>query len=134
MLLYRELRACDLPALSIFLQGHQIAPEQFKTSLQQAMVLLIDEQIKGFASATIVTDKTYQLSCLLVDQQLRGKQLGDGLIKAFLNMADLRGITRVEDCQSIVPAGFLKHVRFLDDGDGILYATLPDYFSEPCKH
>lgn len=149
MLMYREVKHTDLDRLGQYLSTYGDALSAHMGHIHSSMILEIDEVICGFTAFKLLTDTTARLVTLHIAPDHRGKQLGDGLVKALLNMADLRGITAVfaEDCQSGDQLSFMTAIglKRLNDGERLAFtevgpypelefvAHLPEYFLTACK-
>lgn len=149
MFLYREVKHTDVEALGQYLADHGDSLTAHMAYLHSSMVLEIDGALYGFAAFKLLTDTTALLMTVQIAPSHRGQQLGDGLIKALLNTAELRGITAVfsRDCAAEGKPSLMDAVGFkrLDDGERLAFteiegmpgithiAHLPEYFKTACK-
>jgi len=136
MIQFREVKDTDCKQLEVFLSKHHLRINDFFSYLHHSMLLEIDEVVLGFAAFRMLDDHSTELISLIVDQDHRSLGYGDGLLKAMLNMADLRGIKFVyTTCHE---HSFLEHLGFKPANDVslpeyTLKVILPDYFSTVCK-
>ncbi len=149
MFLYREVKHTDLPLLTDFFTKHQELLASHMAYIHNSMLLEIDNQIYGFAAYQTLSENTAKLSYVLICSSMRGKQMGDGLVKALLNMAELRGISVVfsEDCAKGEANSFMDAIGFdrINEGERLAFseleakpslthvAFLPEYFKTACK-
>jgi amino-acid N-acetyltransferase len=119
------------------------------------MIACINDEIVGFVSYTQIPDNKERaiLDVLLVKKEYRGQYIGDGLVKAILNLAEKRGIKRVYCIKDEKNSLFFKKVGFTirtgtdlefikkyihnhiqsDKRLLIFEAKLPEFFNKPCR-
>lgn len=117
-------------------------------NVENSMIVAERDQILGISSY-ISNEDTGIIKVLFIDENSRRINLGDGLIKATLNLMDHRGIAtayiamdkdweaflasaslvKVEDEEEVT---LIKSINSKDDV--VVYkAILPDYFNTSCK-
>ncbi|SHJ48187.1 GNAT family N-acetyltransferase [Paramaledivibacter caminithermalis] len=121
--------------------------------LNKSMVVCDGDEIIGYGSYFEISDKTAFIDALIIKREYRRQYMGDGLIKALLNLADKRKIKRVYIIDGNNNSLFYKKVglakRKLDVSEDILKcignelkkdetvevfeAILPDFFNKACK-
>lgn len=136
MLLYRTVKATDMPLLNQFFSNENAQLEPHLSYLHNSMLLEVDNQILGFAAYRLLSDTKAHLMYILIAKDYRGNRFGDGLVKALLNTAEQRGVLEV-----------FANDHTLDDGSSLLdrlgferiseqgvthVAKLPHFFETAC--
>ncbi|RKD27697.1 N-acetylglutamate synthase, GNAT family [Caminicella sporogenes DSM 14501] len=121
--------------------------------INNSMAVYDGNDLIGFASYIYVEDDNMGIiDIIAVKEEFRGQYIGDGLIKALLNLADKRGISKIYVISDSVNSLFFKKVGFTkrngsvyknlrkylslnyDEGNiEIFEAKLPDFFNKSCK-
>ncbi len=119
--------------------------------LDQSMVLMDRQLVLGFGSFTRQDQLAFLDTLVLSDQRL-WKSMGDGLVKAMLNMMDLRGVKEVYVLASPSTQGHYEDIGFVGSDmvpdklkglvDMPVYAKdqtimmetrLPEFFDTACR-
>lgn len=120
--------------LLTFLNEHQINNEIVHRSLNQCMIAEEGQEIIGFTSYA-VSDGVYNIQQLFIKPSYRRKKIGDGLIRALLNLMDRKGIeeARIQINEQNIP--FIEYVGLeCMDSESLIYrAQLPAFFEGPCR-
>lgn len=117
-------------------------------NVENSMIVSERDQILGISSY-VSNEDIGIIKVLFIDENSRRINLGDGLIKATLNLMDHRGIATAyiamdKDCEPFLASASLVKVEDKEemqmiknigsDGDVVIYkAILPDYFNTSCK-
>lgn len=115
---------------------------------ENSMIVAERDQILGISSY-ISSEDTGIIKVLFIDENSRRMNLGDGLIKATLNLMDHRGITvayigMAKDFEPFLVSASLIKVEDDEELDmvkgligssalAVYKAILPDYFNTSCK-
>ncbi|SKC72833.1 GNAT family N-acetyltransferase [Maledivibacter halophilus] len=122
--------------------------------LNNSMAVYDGDKILGYSSYKKLSNKNMALiDLLIVKQEYRGQYIGDGLIKAILNLADKRQIKKVylishgensifyekaglikrkiEDCKEIIK--YIGNELGNEETVEVFQAILPDFFNKACK-
>lgn len=115
---------------------------------ENSMIVAERDQILGISSY-ISNEDIGIIKVLYIDENSRRINLGDGLIKATLNLMDHRGIALAyigmgKEFESFLESASLIKVEddeemvmikgLIDSNDIVIYkAVLPDYFNTSCK-
>lgn len=134
MLSMRVPREKDRQTLSEFLNHNALPIELTEEQLNRSMIAEEGKIIIGFVSYIQIED-VYKIDHLFIDPSFRRKKIGDGLLRALLNLIDRRGIreARIQIEPECIP--FIEYVGLdLEDSEqGIYRALLPDFFEKPCR-
>ena len=94
------------------------------------LILIVSEDnaVLGLCSVEIKNSE-YWLKHLIIKEDSRGQELGDGLLRTMLNKLDLQGIKSLyyKDIDSyLVEKGFIKNEK------GFLELNISDFFTNGC--
>lgn len=122
--------------------------------LKNSMVICDGEKIIGYSSYIKIPNLDIAfVDILVINSEYQGQYMGDGLIKALLNLADKRQIKKVYAIEESNNSSFFKKVgltkrKFRVSDDIMKYfnkglaaneiinvfeAILPDFFNKACK-
>ena len=148
MLEIKTIKNNDLLAVERLLRDHHQIAGDIHSCVNTTMAVYDHHEL--IAAAGFIQNEIYALVKFVVVKKNRQREyIGDGLLKALLNMAEKMGIKRVFVYPKHVEGFFLKvgfkvlNVDYSDliqtifcneDSNGkILEATLPDFFVRACK-
>jgi len=111
----------------------------------KSLVVYDNERLIGFASYLDLNDTVGVLNNFFVDKEYTKKSIGDGLIKALLNLAEKNGIRRLYVPSPLELSLFFNKVgltkisfpdddiaeklsRYISTKDILYVADLPDFF------
>lgn len=137
----------DILRIEQFLKNHSFNHLNIDSYISNCMVAYDKEKIIG-ATGFIQNDPFVLITFIVVDQQRRRDYIGEGLMKALLNLAYGRGIQKAivnQEGDFFQKLGFSKSSPidfkdyfdvFIDDlnpENPILEVSLKDYFKKACK-
>lgn len=146
----------ELSRIKELLRKENIELFNLNSILDNSMVISEDSNIVGYANYILLNEKHSNIGLIdkiIIKKEFRNQYLGDGLIKALLNLADSRGINTIYSISSIEESHFYKNVGFtkidsldesliskikeytmlIEKDSIILEAKLPDFFQRACK-
>lgn len=151
MIEVKETRLETFEAAKPILREAEIEPELMIDRLTQSMVIADRKDILGFASYTRAGTVGF-IDCVVIADKGMWPSMGDGLVKALLNMMDLRGIKQVytyvrkDEVDPYKEIGFTLSERNVNalpdeldtpiygaDGGTLMETKLPDFFQTACR-
>lgn len=128
--------APELPLIDLLCREEGIALPQRPTDSAFFMLIKDGNIPLGFSMVSVDSPHAAHISYLYIKRSDRGLGLGDGLLRASLNLLDLMGISQVllEGHEALT--GFLAHegLKPILEGDKTLYYCAPrEFFSRKCK-
>lgn len=130
----------EIPVIEKFLKENNFDIVQIEKYISNCMIAYDNKTpvaVAGFKQKQNVAF----IKFVIVSKNRRREYLGDGIVKALLNVADKKGINKVyvnadKDNLFFKEIGFQevkKHCESIDDFKMVLEVTLPDYFLKSCK-
>ncbi|QEK12191.1 GNAT family N-acetyltransferase [Crassaminicella thermophila] len=135
----------EIPVIEKFLKENNFNIDQIEKYILNCMIAYdnkIPVAVAGFKQKKNVAI----IEFVIVTKNRRREYLGDGIVKALLNVADKKGIEKVyvnTDKSNLFfkKIGFKEvknYCEYIDDlnmleSNMILQVTLPDYFFKACK-
>ncbi|WZL74932.1 GNAT family N-acetyltransferase [Clostridiaceae bacterium 35-E11] len=151
MLEIRMASLDDIHILKELLKESNLKADEVENYISNCMIAY-DCNTAVAAAGFIQIDDIAIITFVIVKNTRRREYLGDGIVKALLNLADKRGVTRVFVAEDHC-ALFFKKIGFqemplsesknyfntiratdLFRKNKIFSATLPDFFLKACKH
>lgn len=129
MLSIRNADPNDYQALSAFIQKENLA--EFDPSLKETMLLVDEDLILGFATASLI-DLKPTLDSIYIPEKLRGHLFGDAVLRGLLYYFMNRGFESVYALVNPQTQGFFIHEGF-EIKEGLLEVTLEDFFNQKCR-
>lgn len=124
-------------------------------NINDSMVVLDGEKIIGYGSYNTVEIKDKNIGIIdtiLIRKEFRNQYIGDGLVKALLNLADKKGIIKVYSLSNKEKSLFYKKLGFIESEKldeylikeitsrniplnevKIYKVKLPDFFNKACR-
>lgn len=118
-------------SLALFIDKANYSITLNEETMNNMMIVEEGSTIIGFANY-VIKDEEYWIDHLYIEPSFRKRKIGDGLIRALLNLMDRRSIRTVF---MKLPTGFAAYltVDSYKKDESIYTATLPDFFEKPCK-
>jgi len=148
----RETKEKDLLSLKELFEKHNLDLNSSMGGLTNSMVIIDGNEYIGFASYKTLDNSEAVINVLFIDEMRRKELLGDGLLKAILNLADKRGVTLMYAISNGETYGFFdkvglkstdydifkqvnKNFPFIDYDKEVkvVSAKLPDFFETACR-
>lgn len=132
-----EVRVCEEGDLSVVKKMMVDMPVNVQFNCNNMMVIEESKKIYGVSSYRITNSDfdspEAMIDILFIDKNQRLNYFGDSLIKATLNLLDLRGIKKVIVKATEESQGFFKKVKMIPEDDCVFSAKLPDFFDTACR-
>jgi len=101
------------------------------------MVIEESKTIYGLSSYKVINsdfdNPEAEIDILYIDRNQRLNYFGDSLIKATLNLLDLRGIKKVYIESRPEDNGFFEKVKLKKESENRYSTQLPDFFDTACR-
>ncbi len=142
----------DIHKLRKFLKSTNFEVVDIEDRLNDSMVVILDDNIIGFASYTKMAIESQEeldvlLDIILIQEEFRGQYIGDGLIRGILNLIKIRGYKKTftlvndENLDFIKKLGFKRidtnnkiHHNLYSERELEIYSVeLEDFFNKPCR-
>lgn len=132
MLTMRIPRDKDKNRLEMFLNENNLTLDLSLNLMVNSMIVEEKNNIIGFSNYIIVNG-ICEIQNIFVQPSLRRRKIGDGLIRALLNLATKREIAEVYIEVKESDLGFINYVGLDKVSEKTYKVTLPDFFERPCR-
>lgn len=133
MLSIRNAEPTDFEALKAFMikENQWSEAETSDLSLTENMLLVDEDMILGYASATLYDNKPL-ISAVYIPEKLRNHLLGDATLRGLLFYFLNRGFETAYAHKNTTISDFLIHEGF-KEGEQLLEVHLESFFDQKCR-
>ncbi|GAB6087838.1 GNAT family N-acetyltransferase [Alkaliphilus crotonatoxidans] len=121
--------------IDLFCQEEGLAPQEKTTDSAFFMIIKDGNALLGFAIVEADPAERATIKYLYIKKSERGLGLGDGLLRATLNLLDLMGISEVFIEGHSTLTAFLAHegLKPRPEAQQLFYCDVKEFFSRKCK-
>lgn len=132
MITMRIPREKDKEKLVMFLNENEISIELDSDVMNNSMIVEEGKNLIGYSNY-VFNDSICEIQTVFVQPEYRRKKIGDGLIRALLNLACKREIKEVYIAVDEKNMGFINYVGLDKVSRSTYKVDLPDFFDRPCR-
>lgn len=132
MLTMRIPRDKDQEYLKMFIKENDLPLEIDMNIMINSLIVEENNSIIGFANY-VINKGICEIENIFVQPESRRKKIGDGLIRALLNLADKRKISEVYMKVEESHIDFINYVGLDKVSETTYKVTLPEFFERPCR-